>query len=665
MSADSVYPQLEPLLPLVRKPIQYVGGELNSVVKDWDAAEVRWALMYPDAYEVGVPNQGIQILYEVLNGCEGVLAERTYSVWQDLEALMREHQVPQFTVDAHRPVRAFDVLGVSFATELGYTNLLTALDLAGIPLAAASRGAADPLVLAGGHAAFNPEPIAEFIDGAVLGDGEQAVLTITELIRSWKRAGRPDGRDGLLLSLATAGGVYVPRFYDVDYRPDGAIGRVTPNRPGVPRAVAKHTVMDLDSWPYPSKPLVPIAESVHERFSVEIFRGCTRGCRFCQAGMITRPVRERSITTIGEMVSNGLAESGFGEVGLLSLSSADHSEINEIASGLADQYEGTNTGLSLPSTRVDAFNITLANELSRNGRRSGLTFAPEGGTDRIRKVINKMVTEEDLIQTASMAYANGWRQVKLYFMCGLPTETDEDVLAIARVAQRVIKAGRAASGRRDIRCTVSIGAFVPKPHTPFQWAAQCDHQTVDARLRALARALRADPAYGKAIGYRYHDGRPSIVEGLLSRGDRRVAKVILAAWQDGARFEGWSEYFSYERWERCAAAALAGDGVDLAWYTTRERGYGEVLPWDHLDAGLDRDWLWQDWLAAIDPAGADEVEDCRWTPCFECGVCPAMGTEIQAGPTGAKLLPLAVAASPGRGSLPAVPVRNAGTGSGA
>jgi radical SAM superfamily enzyme YgiQ (UPF0313 family) len=440
--------------------------------------------------------------------------------------------------------------------------------------------------------------------------------------------------------------------------------------------------MDLDSWPYPSKPLVPIAETVHERFSVEIFRGCTRGCRFCQAGMITRPVRERSITTIGEMVSKGLAESGFGEVGLLSLSSADHSEINELATGLADQYDGTNTGLSLPSTRVDAFNITLANELSRNGRRSGLTFAPEGGTDRIRRVINKMVTEEDLIETVTTAYANGWRQVKLYFMCGLPTETDEDVLAIARVAQRVIKAGRAASGRHDIRCTVSIGGFVPKPHTPFQWAAQCDHETVDARLRALARLLRADRSYGKAIGFRYHDGRPSVIEGLLSRGDRRVSKVIRAAWQDGARFEGWSEHFSYDRWERCAAEALAGDGVDLAWYTTRERGYAEVLPWDHLDAGLDRDWLWQDWLAAIDPAGAAEVDDCRWTPCFECGVCPAMGTEIQAGPTGAKLLPLTVAAGramarPGEtpaalpaaapvaaggssGSLPAGPVLHAG-----
>jgi radical SAM family uncharacterized protein len=645
MPLPSVYPQLEPLLPRVRKPIQYVGGEVNSVVKDWDTTDVRWALMYPDAYEVGLPNQGIQILYEVLNAQAGTLAERTYSVWPDLEELMREHHVPQFTVESHRPVRAFDVLGVSFATELGYTNLLTALDLAGMPLSAADRGPDDPVVLAGGHAAFNPEPVAEFIDGAVLGDGEQAVLTITELIRDWKRAGRPGGRDGLLLRLATAGGVYVPRFYDVEYQPDGQISRVAPNRPGVPRSVAKHTLMDLDSWPYPRQPLVPVHEAVHERFSVEIFRGCTRGCRFCQAGMITRPVRERTLATIGDMVDAGLKASGFSEVGLLSLSSADHSEINEIATGLANRYEGTNTGLSLPSTRVDAFNVTLADELSRNGRRSGLTFAPEGGTDRIRKVINKMVTEDDLIKTVAVAYASGWRQVKLYFMCGLPTETDEDVVAIARVARRVIEAGREASGRRDIRCTVSIGGFVPKPHTPFQWASQCDHETVDARLHALGSALRADKAYGKAIGFRYHDGRPSIIEGLLSRGDRRVAKVIRAAWADGARFDGWSEYFSFDRWERCAAEALAGEGVDLAWYTTRERGYAELLPWDHLDAGLDRDWLWQDWVAAIDPEGAEEVDDCRWTPCFECGVCPAMGTEIEAGPSGTKLLPLAVVGS--------------------
>jgi radical SAM family uncharacterized protein len=645
MPVESVYPRLEPLLPLVGKPIQYVGGELNSVVRDWDAAEVRWALMYPDAYEVGLPNQGIQILYEVLNETEGVLAERTYSVWPDLAALLREHGIPQFTVDAHRPVRAFDVLGVSFATELCYTNLLTALDLAGIPLHAADRDGSHPLVIAGGHAAFNPEPIAEFVDGAVLGDGEQAVLAISALVKEWKRAGRPGGRDGLLERLAVEGGVYVPRFYDVEYLPDGRIKRVAPNRSGVPFSVAKHTVMDLDEWPYPRRPLVPVHESVHERFSVEIFRGCTRGCRFCQAGMITRPVRERSVTTIGDMVERGLAETGFSEVGLLSLSSADHSEIEQVVTGLADRYAGTATGLSLPSTRVDAFNVTLADELSRNGRRSGLTFAPEGGSERIRKVINKMVTEEDLIRTVTTAYASGWRQVKLYFMCGLPTETDEDVLAIAGLARKVIQAGREATGRRDIRCTVSIGGFVPKPHTPFQWAAQCDHETVDARLRQLGAALRRDPSYGRAVGYRYHDGRPSIIEGLLSRGDRRVAKVIEAAWRDGAQFDGWSEHFSFDRWVRCAEQALAGDPVDLGWYTTREREYSEVLPWDHLDAGLDRDWLWQDWQDAIDPAGAAEVDDCRWAACYDCGVCPAMGTEIQTGPTGRTLLPLTVAGS--------------------
>jgi radical SAM family uncharacterized protein len=644
MPVSSVFAQLEPLLPQVSKPIQYVGGELNAASKDWDAVEpmVRWALMYPDAYEVGLPNQGVQILYEILNERDWILAERTYAVFPDMEAVMREHGVPQFTVDAHRPVGAFDLLGVSFSTELGYTNLLTALDLAGIPLHAADRDDSHPIVIAGGHAAFNPEPVADFVDAAVLGDGEEVVLAISAVVREWKQQGCPGGRDQLLLRLAWSGGVYVPRFYDVTYHPDGRIQRVAPNRSGVPWRVGKHTLMDLDAWPYPSKPLVPLAETVHERYSVEIFRGCTRGCRFCQAGMITRPVRERSITTIGDMVDTGLKSSGFEEVGLLSLSSADHSEIAEVAKGLGDRYEGTNTSLSLPSTRVDAFNITLANEFSRNGRRSGLTFAPEGGSARLRKVINKMVSEDDLISTVAAAYSNGWRQVKLYFMCGLPTETDEDVLQIADLAKRVIATGREVSGRGDIRCTVSIGGFVPKPHTPFQWAPQLDADTTDARLAKLRDAVRSDKKYARAIGFRYHDGKPGIVEGLLSRGDRRVGRIIEEVWRDGGRLDGWSEHFDFDRWMAAADRALADQPVDVAWYTTRERDYAEVLPWDHLDSGLDRDWLWEDWQDALEPDGAVEVDDCRWTGCFDCGVCPQMDTEIQVGPTGKTLLPLSV-----------------------
>ncbi|MGQ0573361.1 MAG: TIGR03960 family B12-binding radical SAM protein [Pseudonocardia sp.] len=638
MSAPpSIFPALEALLPAVRKPVQYVGGELNARVAgdaEWDAAAVHWALMYPDAYEVGQPNQGIMILYEVLNERPDAVAERCYAVLPDLEALMRERGVPAFTVDAHRPVAAFDLLGVSFATELGYTNLLTTLDLAGIPLHAADRTVEHPVVVAGGHAAFNPEPVADFVDVAALGDGEEVVGDITDVVAEWKADGRPGGRGELLLRLANTPGCYVPSLYDVSYGADGAIAAVTPAGPRVPRAVQKRTTTDLDEWPYPKAPLVPLAETVHERASVEIFRGCTRGCRFCRAGMITRPVRERSLAGIGAMVDSAVRASGFDEVGLLSLSSADHSEIAEITKGLADRYEGTNTSLSLPSTRVDAFNIDLAAEISRHGRRSGLTVAPEGGSERIRRVINKMVSEEDLTRTVSEAVSQGWRQVKLYFMCGLPTETDEDVLQIADMAHNVVRAGRAASGRNDVRATISIGGFVPKPHPPFQGAAQAPPVGVDARLRKLRAAVNSDRKLGRQIGMRYHDGEPSLIEGLLARGDRRVGAVIERVWREGGRFDGWSEHFSYERWVGACAAELGSRGVSLDWFTTRERGRDEVLPWDHLDSGLERDWLWDDWQDAL--AGREQ-DDCRWTPCFDCGVCPSTGTDIEVGPSGTTL----------------------------
>ena len=643
MPVASVFPALERLLPRISKPVQYIGGELNAVTKQWDSVDVRWVLMYPDAYEVGLPNQGVQILYEILNERSDALCERTYAVWPDLEALMREHGVPQFTLEAHRPVGAFDVFGVSFSTELGYTNMLTAIDLAGIPLHADKRTEEHPIVIAGGHAAFNPEPIAPFIDAAIIGDGEQAVLRVTDVIAEWKREGRPGGRPEVLLRLAREGACYVPSLYDVEYLEDGRIRRVAPIRPDIPWRVAKHTLMDLDAWPYPKAPLVPLAETVHERASVEIFRGCTRGCRFCQAGMITRPVRERSLGTVGAMVQRAVAATGFEEVGLLSLSSADHSEIQQIATSLADRYEAENIGLSLPSTRVDAFNIDLANELTRSGRRSGLTFAPEGGSERMRRVINKQVTEEDLVRTVAAAYSAGWRQVKLYFMCGLPTETDEDVLQIARLAQEVIRVGRAVTGSNDIRCTVSIGGFIPKPHTPFQWASQLSPEDTDARLAKLRDAIRADKRFARQIGFRYHDGKPGTIEGLLSRGDRRIADVIERVWRDGARFDGWHEHFSFDAWARACAESFEGTPISLAWYTTRERGHDEVLPWDHIDSGLDREWLWDDWQAALDEVPTD---DCRWTPCPECGVCDAMGTDIQVGPSGTVFVPIQTLAMP-------------------
>ena len=547
--------------------------------------------------------------------------------------------MPAFTVDAHRPLGAFDVLGVSFSTELGYTNLLTALDLAGIPLHAVDRDEHHPVVVAGGHAAFNPEPIADFVDVAAIGDGEEVVGDITDVVRDWKAAGRPGGRPELLLRLAETSRAATCRRSTRS--PTARTARSPRSRRPSPRvrgAVQKRTTVDLDSWPYPKTPLVPMAETVHERASVEIFRGCTRGCRFCQAGMITRPVRERSLRGIGEMVDAAVRASGFDEVGLLSLSSADHSEIAEITKGLADRYEGTNTSLSLPSTRVDAFNIDLANEISRNGRRSGLTFAPEGGSERIRRVINKMVSEDDLIRTVSEAFAQGWRQVKLYFMCGLPTEEDADVVQIADMAHNVIRAGRAASGRNDVRCTISIGGFVPKPHTPFQWAAQAHP---GRRRRPAAQAARGRQRRPQAGPQRRHAlprraavadrgparprrpaGRPGDRAGVARRAAGSTAGASTSPTSGGST---------------PAPPSWSRSGVSLEWFTTRERDRDEVLPWDHLDSGLERDWLWDDWQDAL--AGREQ-DDCRWTPCFDCGVCPSTGTDIEVGPSGTTLLPL-------------------------
>ncbi len=637
MTVESLYPRLEPLLAQVQKPIQYVGGELNAQTKPWDAVRVHWALMYPDAYEVGLPNQGLMILYEVLNERADALAERTYAVWPDLAALMRENGVGQFTLENHRPVRDFDFLGVSFATELGYTNLLDALDLAGVPLHAVDRDETHPVVVAGGHAAFNPEPVADFVDCAVLGDGEQVVGDMTDVHSAWTAEGRPGGRTELLARLSRVEGVYVPQFYAVTYAADGTIEafartrddvpghdrqahRHGPRRVALPQAAAgaarrerprAHERRDLPRL-HPRLPLLPGrhdhppgARADHHRHRLD-GRRRPQGHRVRGGGPALaeqrRPLRDRAAGQGARRPVRGHQHRAV---------AAEH-----------------------PGRRVqrDAGQRAVAQRA-----RSGLTFAPEGGSERIRRVINKTVSKEDLVRTVTTAYANGWRQVKLYFMCGLPTETDEDVLEIAELAVEVIRAGREASGSKDIRCTVSIGGFVPKPHTPFQWAAQASAETIDHRLRVLRDAINADRRIGRSIGLRYHDGKPGVIEGLLSRGDRRVGRVIERVWRDGGHFDGWSEHFSYDRWVTAAAEELAPFGVDLDWYTTRERGEHEVLPWDHLESGLDKEWLWDDWQEAL---SEDEVADCRWTPCYDCGVCPTMGTEIQIGPTGRSLIPL-------------------------
>ncbi len=651
----SCWDVLEPHLPEVKKPAQYTGIEHNTSPKGWGDADVRWLLCYPDAYEVGQPNQGIQILYEVLNERADTLAERGYSPWVDLEERMRADDIPFFSLEHHYPLWAFDVFAVTLPHELGHTNLLNALDLGGIPIEAADRTSDHPIVLVGGHAAYNPEPLAPFIDAAVMGDGEEVVLEVDDVIRAWKREGDGD-REVLLRRLADIEGVYIPALYEPRYLDDGRLKQTVPTRPGLPHRVPKRTVQDLEQWPYPKKQIVPMTEVVHERFSVEIFRGCTRGCRFCQAGMITRPVRERRPETIKALVDEGLRNTGFEEVGLLSLSSADHAHIGDIARDLADTYEGTATGLSLPSTRVDAFNVTLSNELARNGRRTGLTFAPEAGSERMRAVINKMVAEEDMLRTADVAFANGWRHIKLYFMVGLPTERDEDVTAIGELGIKVFEIAQ-RYGRKN-RVTVSVGGFVPKPHTPFQWAPQDPPEEIHRKLDLIKQVI--SPHRGLTL--RTNDPEEGVIEGLLARGDRRVAAAVRRAWELGSKFDGWHEFDTLDTWRQ----ALDETGVDLGWYSYREREGNEALPWDHLDSGLEKEWLWEDWQESL---SEQELDDCRWSPCYDCGVCPGLDlvhdTGYQPGLLAGKALPVvATAATPvnerplgGNAELPTAPAR--------
>ena len=589
-----------------------VGSDLTS-----------WLFAYPDTYEIGLPNQGLQILYELVNERPDASAERAYAPWIDLEAEMRAHGLPLFSVDTHRAAGEFDIIAFNLSAELVYTNVLNCIDLAGVAVRSAQRSDADPLIGAGGHCAFNPEPLADFVDFFVIGDGEEVVGEITDVVGAWKRSGKRAGtREGLLRDLAGIEGVYVPSMYAVSY--DGAaLVEVAPRYPDVPPLVAKRTVADLADWPYPRRQLVPVTEVVHDRLSVEVFRGCTRGCRFCQAGMITRPVRERPAAQVREMVSSGLERSGYDEVSLMSLSTADYSGIAELVrdtvTGSGRDAAGgggadpNRISVSLPSLRVDAFTVDVAAQVSR-ARRTGLTFAPEAGSWRLRQIINKLITEEDLYSAVRSAYSQGWHRMKLYFLTGLPSEMDPDTEAIAHLAQSCVRIGQEYTKRASV--TVSLGGFVPKPHTPFQWFGQNPPDELARKVRLVRSALGRN----RRVQLKWHDPAASTAEGIASRGDRRVGAAIEYVWRKGGTFQEWSERFDLTLWEE----AMAACGLDLDWYVHRHRGEHEMLPWDHIGAGLHRDFLWQDWQDALAGHG---LPDCRWTPCYDCGACTEYGIE--------------------------------------
>ncbi|HMC38887.1 MAG TPA: TIGR03960 family B12-binding radical SAM protein [Acidimicrobiales bacterium] len=610
----SLWPQIEPILAHVAKPARYIGCEDGAVELGPLDGRVSWLLMYPDAYEVGLPNQGLQILYEILNERPDARAERSYAPWTDMEAEMRRRGVPLFSVDSHHAAGDFDVLAFNLSAELVYTNLLNCVDLAGVPVRSEQRRPEHPVVMAGGHCTFNPEPLADFVDAFVIGDGEEVVGEITDALVAWKASGRTEGsRLHLLRDLATIPGVYVPAAYDVVY--DGPrLVSVTPRWPGVPERVEKRTIADLGAWPYPRHQLVPMTEVVHDRLNVEIFRGCTRGCRFCQAGMITRPVRERPAEQVLEMASAGLARTGYDEVALTSLSSADFSGIDSTVRGIIDDPACRGqVSVSLPSLRVDAFTVGVASQIQKI-RRTGLTFAPEAGTWRMRQVINKLIREEDLYGAVESAFSQGWRRVKLYFLTGLPTETDEDTLGIAELARNCVAVGR--HHQKGVSVTASVGGFVPKPQTPFQWFGQATVGELQHRIGLLRDATKRE----RGVQLRWHDPKATLAEGIASRGDRRVGAVIEDVWRQGGVFQEWSEHFSVDLWTE----SMARHGLSVDWYVHRTRDQDEVLPWGHISAGLHDDFLWQEWQDALAAAG---TPDCRWTPCYDCGACTGFGLE--------------------------------------
>lgn len=585
----------ESILPRVHKPARYIGGEVNCVVKD--DTQFRFAISFPDVYEVGMSSTGLSIIYHVLNGLRGVQAERAFSPWHDMEKLMRTYKLPLYGLETFTPLKRFDAIGFSLSYELLGTNMLQMLDLSGIPLLSRERLNEDPIVIAGGCVAVNPEPFADFVDAFCVGDGEELVVELVEELM--RTRGMP--RIKRLERLAQIDGIYVPMLYELEELDDGML-IIKDAGKGV--RIRRRVVERLGEAPFPTKPVVPWVEAVHDRANIEVFRGCTRGCRFCQAGMVNRPVRERDVQSLVEMAYSAARGSGYDEIGLLSLNTYDYSHIGELLRELLSWRKGMRLFLSLPSSRVDSFDIEIA-KLVHGARRTGLTFAPEAATERLRRVINKPIGDSQIEHLLDCVFSSGWDVVKLYFMIGLPTETDEDVVAIAEMCNRIAR--RARSLNRRAKLHVSVAVFVPKPHTPFQWERQIGINESLRKKRMLFKMLRE-----RNLSLKVHDLRMSFLEGVFSRGDRRLCSVLLEAYSRGCRFDGWADELKWDRWMQ----SFESKGIDPSLYL-RERSFDESLPWDHIDVHLDKSFLWRERQMALN---GEVTDDCRWSKCMNCGV---------------------------------------------
>jgi len=599
--------QIDDLLYNVEKPARYLGNELNSVHKIVDENMIRFAFCFPDVYEVGMSHLGMQILYNLLNRQESIFCERVFAPAIDMEEEMNKNNIPLFALESRQPIRNFDFVGFTLQYELSYTNILNMLKLAGIPIYSGDRKDEDPIIIVGGPCVYNCEPIADFIDIAVLGEAEEVILEITDLYNKFKNGNY--NRLEFLKQAALIEGVYIPSLYDVNYNEDGTINEVIPKFDGIPKIIRKRVIENLDDVFYPEEIIVPYLNIVHDRIMMEIFRGCIRGCRFCQAGIIYRPVREKSFDRLQEITKNLVSSTGYDEISLASLSTSDYSQLEDLVRHLIDEYGSKKIGISLPSLRLDNFSLQLIEEIQKV-RKTGLTFAPEAGSQRLRDVINKGITEEDLINATENAFNSGWSSVKLYFMIGLPTETDTDIIGIKDLAFKVVdayyKTPKEQRGK-GLNVTVSASTFVPKPFTPFQWEPQSTLDEIYAKQKLLVSELKH-----KNITFNYHDSKTSLLEAVFAKGDRRLSKVLEIALEEGCKFDGWIEHFNFDKW----MAIFDKANIDPSFYANRRREYDEILPWDHIDVGVSKQFL----IRESENAKNEKVTaNCR-TSCAGCGV---------------------------------------------